>query len=71
MEYQGERYRGGTLTSHGMIGAPTMGNPTEVFTAKPTVSPACSMATLGSDQAVDALRPQRKSSESGSTTGII
>lgn len=58
-------------TSQGIIVAPSIGSPTEVFTANPTLSPACITATFGFDQAVEALRPQRRSSEAGSTTGIM
>ena len=59
------------LTSHGITGAPSTGCPTVVFTANPTVSPARITAVLGFDQAVEALRPQRRSSELGSTTGMM
>jgi hypothetical protein len=59
------------LTSHGNTGAPAIGSPTVVFTAKPTVSPARITAVFGFDHAVDALRPHRRSSELGSTTGIM
>lgn len=61
----------GARTSQGIIVAPSIGSPTEVFTANPTLSPACITATFGFDQAVEALRPQRRSSEAGSTTGMM
>jgi hypothetical protein len=59
------------LTSHGITGAPSIGNPTLVFTAKPTVSPARIMAVSGTFHASEALRPHRRSVSDGSTTGMM
>ena len=48
-----------------VLGTFSIGSPA----AKPTLSPAWTTAVLGWDQAVEALRPQRRSRESGSVLG--
>ena len=61
------------LTSHGLTGAPSIGNPTVVFTANPTTSPALTLAVSGTFLPPfgkrDALRPQRRSRDEGSSSG--
>jgi hypothetical protein len=60
-----------TPTSQGFVLEPSTGNPTVVFTAKPTVSPAYTVAVFGApeDRVDHAPRPQRRSRDEGSVMG--